>query len=65
MNSTSNVKITNCEFKNQGSISPTFYTKLSHAPIPKAQKKTHSLTVYLALLGSVRVKMLVKLTPDK
>jgi hypothetical protein len=24
--------------KNQGSISPTFYTKLSHAPIPKAQK---------------------------
>jgi len=55
----------------QGSISPTFYTKLLRSAFmsadPKSIKKTHNLTVYLALLGSVCVKaahkMLVNLIP--
>jgi len=44
-----------------------FYTKLSRAQIPKAQKDTGDLTVIFALLGSflgkVANKMLVKSTP--
>jgi len=49
-----------------GSNSSTFYSKLLRAQIPKAQKKTESLTVLLAHLGFSPVKdfrkMLVKLT---
>jgi hypothetical protein len=51
----------------QVSISPTFYEQLLCSQIPKAQKKLLNLTVFIALLGSVRVKAarrtLVKLTP--
>jgi len=51
-----------------GSISPTFYSKLLLAHIPKAQKRTDSLTVFFALLGSSYIKAarrtLMKLAPE-
>ncbi len=49
-------------------MSTTFYEKLLREQIPKAQKKTDTLTLYFVPLGSARVKasrkMLVKLTSD-
>ena len=54
--------------KSVKSISPTFYEQLLCTKIPKAQKKLLNLTVFFALLGSVRIKAalrtLVKLTPS-
>jgi len=54
--------------KLQGSISPTFNSKLLRAQILKAQKIHSSCQSFFALLGSVHVKalgkMLVKLTPE-
>jgi len=45
-----------------------FYIQLLHPQIPKAEKDTDDLTVFLMLLGSTSVKaarkMLMKLTPD-
>jgi len=38
-----------------GAISPTFYMKLLHAQIPKAQKKI-KLSIFFLLLGSALVK---------
>jgi hypothetical protein len=51
-----------------GSFSPTFYAQLLCSKIPKEQKKkTDSLTVFLVLSVSARVKALhklvMKLTP--
>jgi len=50
------------------SISSMFYIQLLHPQIPKAEKDTDDLTVFLMLLGSTSVKaarkMLMKLTPD-
>ena len=47
------------------SVSSTFYEQLLCTKIPKAQKKTDSLSVSFVLLGSVHIKaaskMLVKL----
>jgi len=47
---------------NQVSISPTFYTQLLSALVPKAQKDNDDLTVFILLLGYLRsLKQLVKL----
>jgi hypothetical protein len=40
----------------QGSNSPLFYKQFLCKKIPKVQKDTDNLTVFFALLGSVRVK---------
>jgi len=57
------------EIKSLGQISATFYEQLLHAQIPKAQKKTDSMTVFFALLESAHIKavrkMLVKSTPGQ
>jgi len=49
------------------SISPTFYVQFLQAQIPKAQKYSQAISIFL-LLGSAGVKgeheMLMKLTPD-
>ncbi len=46
----------------------TFFVQFLHWQIPKAQKNTVKLSVFIALLGSVRLKavckMLAKSTPD-
>jgi hypothetical protein len=42
------------------SISPTFYKQLLPEKIPKAQKDTGDLTVCFAILGSDRVKAVLK-----
>ncbi len=34
-------------YANKGSISPTFYTQLLHAQIPKAQKDSQVISVFL------------------
>jgi len=56
------------ELRKQGSISPTFYSQLLSAQIPKAQKDTDDLTVILVLLKYMRLKAarktLVKSTPS-
>jgi len=50
-----------------GLISPTFYTQLLCAQIPKAQKDSQVITVFLRL-GSAQAKAahktLAKMTPD-
>ena len=57
----------NSEKSFQGSISPTYYVQLLRTQRSQNCKKQLNLTVFLALLGSGRVKderkMLVKLTP--
>jgi len=39
-----------------GSVSSTFYEQLLHPQIPKAQKNTDDLTVFVAFSGSALVK---------
>jgi len=54
--------------RHQGSISSTFYAKLLLPQIPNVQKKSDSLTVFFALLGSAGIKAvqktMMKLTPS-
>jgi hypothetical protein len=58
----------NCENRDQGSISPTFYNQLLQEQIPKMQKETDDLTVFLRFwnlqVQKLLINMLVKLTPD-
>ena len=44
------------EIRDLGSISPTFYEQLLRVQRSQKRKKQLNLTVFLALLGSVRVK---------
>ncbi len=59
------IEVCVCHSGYQGSISPTFYTKLLRVQIPKA-KNTVKLSVFFALLGTALVKaahkLMVKLT---
>ncbi len=51
----------------QRSISPRYYEKLLHPQIPKAQKDTEDLTVFVTLVSErvkAACKMLVKSTPN-
>jgi len=55
------------DWRDQVSIAPTFYVPLLHAEIPKVQKYSQAVSLFMPL-GSARVKparkMLMKLTTE-